>query len=110
MKLLLDENLPHKLRTLLPEHECFTVTFMGWTGVENGELLRLAAANHFEVFITNDKGLEYQQNQANLPLSIIVLLADDNKLRTLESLMPRVLDRLRKLKGNKLIKIKASKL
>lgn len=52
MKLLLGENLPHQLRLELPGHDCFTVAFMGWRGVENGELLRRAASDGFEAFLT----------------------------------------------------------
>ena len=45
MKVLLDENLPHDLRKLLPGHDVFTVAYLGWAGVKNGELLRRAAAD-----------------------------------------------------------------
>ena len=62
MKLLLDENLPHQVRLELPGHDVFTVAYMGWGGVENGELLRQAAAAGFDALLTNDRGLEYQQN------------------------------------------------
>ena len=40
MKIVLDENLPHDLRYFLPRHEIFTVAYMGWSGIENGELLK----------------------------------------------------------------------
>jgi predicted nuclease of predicted toxin-antitoxin system len=90
VKLLLDENLPHKLRTLLPAHDCFTVTNMRWNGIQNGELLRLAAANGFDALITTDKGLEYEQNLGALPLSVVVVIARDNKLKTIEALVPRL--------------------
>ena len=64
MKLLLDENLPHQLRLELPGHDAYTVAYMNWGGVENGELLRLAAIDGFDAVITNDRGLEYQQTSA----------------------------------------------
>jgi len=54
MKLLLDENLPHKLRFMIPGHDCFTVTYMGWEGIGNGDLLQLAAAEGFTALISND--------------------------------------------------------
>lgn len=47
MKLLLDENLPHQIRLELPGHDVFTAAYMKWGGIENGELLRLAAAAGF---------------------------------------------------------------
>jgi predicted nuclease of predicted toxin-antitoxin system len=85
MKLLLDENLPHKLRTEIVGHEVFTVAFMGWSGVENGELLIKAAAEGFDALITNDRGLEYEQNQMALPLAVVVLLVSSN---TIEAIRP----------------------
>ena len=84
MKLLLDENLPHKLRSLLIGHDCYTATWMGWSGIENGELLRRAADAGFDAFISNDRGLEHEQNQAALPVAVVVLLSKDNKLATIE--------------------------
>lgn len=60
MKLLLDENLPHKLRQHLPGHEVYTVAFMGWSGIRNGELLARAAAAGFEAMLTVDAGIEYE--------------------------------------------------
>ncbi len=107
MKVLLDENLPHKLRTLLPGHECFTADFMGWSGMANGELLRVAASIGFDVLISTDKGLEYEQNHAALPLAVLVLVAKDNKLGTLEALMPRVAESLANLKAKSFSKIES---
>ncbi|MGD9634930.1 MAG: hypothetical protein AB7G28_20195 [Pirellulales bacterium] len=52
MKLLLDENLPHQLRHEIPGHDCSTVAFMGWSGLENGELLREAAHAGFDAMLT----------------------------------------------------------
>jgi hypothetical protein len=61
MKLLLDENLPHRLRPLLVGHEVFTVAYMQWAGIENGALLALAAANGFDALITKDNGMPYER-------------------------------------------------
>ena len=69
MKVLLDENLPHELRLLLmPTHEVFTVSFLGWSAYENGDLLTQAATNGFEAVITKDQGIEHQQNLTSLPV------------------------------------------
>ena len=57
MKVLLDENLDHALRTLLGQHEVLTVTYMGWAGLKNGELLKAAEDSGIEVFITGDQTL-----------------------------------------------------
>ncbi len=71
MKLLLDENLPHRLRRMITGHDVFTVAFMHWNGVENGELLTLAAANEFDAVISKDNGIQYQQN-VTLPCALVV--------------------------------------
>jgi len=62
VKVLLDENLDHALRKLLGPHEVFTVTFMGWTGLQNGELLRAAEESGMDVLLTGDQTLGYEQN------------------------------------------------
>ena len=76
MKLLLDENLPHQLRLELPGHEIYTTAYMKWTGIETGQLLQLAAEAGFDAIITNDRGLEHEQNRQGIPLAIVVLLAN----------------------------------
>ena len=105
MKVLIDENLPHKLRNVLSGHACFTTSYMGWSGISNGELLRMAAANGFEVVISNDRGLEYQQNQDALPVSVVVLLTKDNKLKPIESMVPALIAALHDLKPKSFVKI-----
>jgi predicted nuclease of predicted toxin-antitoxin system len=107
VKILLDENLPQKLRLLLTGHTCLTAGFMGWSGVQNGDLLLRAAAEGFDAFITTDRGLEYEQNQAAIPIAIVVLLAKDNKLATLEALVPSLLQTLSALVPKRLVKVKA---
>src|ERR1051326_9449263 len=88
MKLLLDENLPHKLRTEIVGHEVFTVAFMGWSGIENGALLTKASAARFDALITNDRGLEYEVNQTTLTLAVVVLLATSNTIEAIRPLLP----------------------
>jgi hypothetical protein len=72
---LLDENLDHALRNLLGLHEVFTVTFMGWTGVQNGELLRAAEESGFDVLLTGDQTLYYEQKLPGKRLAIVALSA-----------------------------------
>jgi hypothetical protein len=57
VKVLLDENLDHAMRRLLGQHEVVTVTFMGWSGLQNGALLRAAEENGIDVLLTGDQGL-----------------------------------------------------
>jgi len=82
MRLLLDESVPARLRRSLPSHSVKTVVEMGWGGVKNGALLALAA-KEFDVFLTVDKNLPYQQNLVNLPVAVIVLEAYSNELAAL---------------------------
>ncbi len=77
MKVLLDEQLPHRLRKHLGAHDVFTVDYMGWAGLKNGELLGVAEADGFEVFLTGDKNLSYQQNLAGRRMAIITLSGID---------------------------------
>lgn len=105
MKLLLDENLPHDLRHELPGHEVFTVQYLGWSGISNGELLARAAASEFDALLTMDSGVAYQQNAAALPVAVVVLSAPSNDIDDLLPLVPAVLDALRDLKPRTLVRI-----
>ena len=82
MRILLDESLPRRLRQLFAGHEVVTVVEAGWSGVTNGELLVLAAP-HFDIFVTADQNLQYQQNLSTLPMTVAVLVANDNQLESL---------------------------
>ena len=82
MRVLLDECVPRKLRRELPGHDVLTVTERGWSGVKNGELLALAEAE-FDVFLTVDQNLKFQQNLKALRIGVILLVARNNRLRTL---------------------------
>jgi predicted nuclease of predicted toxin-antitoxin system len=64
MRLLLDESVPSRLRRFLPKHDIKTVVELSWSGIKNGKLLALAAAD-FDAFLTVDKNLSHQQNLAS---------------------------------------------
>jgi|SRR6185503_21346154 len=72
MKILLDECTPHVLKRLLTGFEITTVQDQGWAGITNGTLLQLAE-EHFDVLITSDQNLKYQQHLANRQLAIVQL-------------------------------------
>jgi predicted nuclease of predicted toxin-antitoxin system len=103
MKILLDDNLPHALRLELPGHDVFTVTYMRWKGISNGQLLSKAAENQFDVVITTDRGIEYQQG--SLPCAVIVLMAKSNNIERIRSLLPQLLRAIQSLLPGTLIKI-----
>ncbi len=73
MKVLLDENLAHRLRRNLGAHEVFTFSYKGWAGLKNGELLRTAENDGIEVFLTGDQTLTYEQNFADSSIAIAAL-------------------------------------
>jgi predicted nuclease of predicted toxin-antitoxin system len=79
MRLLLDESVPATLRRYLTTHEVRTVVGEGWSGVKNGKLLALAAAN-FDALVTIDKNMPFQQNAATLPLPVFVLDAASKEI------------------------------
>ncbi len=80
MKLLLDENIPRKLKRDLNEHEVYHVIDKGWQGKKNGQLLALMLKDGFDTLITIDKNLKYQQNFKKYPIPVLVLAASDNYL------------------------------
>ncbi len=105
MKILLDENLPHELRHQLTGHDVFTVAYMGWAGTKNGALLGHAAHEGFEVFITIDNGVAYQQNPATLPVSVVILSAASNDIDDLLPLVPGLLLCLTTLSGRTIVRV-----
>jgi len=73
VRVLFDHNIPKKLRSLLPGHSVITSRELRWNELTNGELLAAAEANGFEVLVTGDKNLKYQQNLKGRKLALIVL-------------------------------------
>ncbi len=90
MKLLLDENLPKKLKAEFPRHIVFTVRDMGWNGKKNGILLKLILDNNFDAFLTFDKNLKHQQNFNKFPIPVLVLNAEKNSYPHLKPLVPKI--------------------
>jgi hypothetical protein len=89
LKIFLDHCVPKRLLRLLPEHEVKTAFQMGWAAKKNGELLKLTEGE-FEVFITVDQNLRYQQNLASSRLTVIVLIAASNRYDDLAPLILQV--------------------
>ncbi len=97
MRVLLDECVPSRLRRELSEHDVRTVPEMEWASKENGELLELASPT-FDVFITTDQKLSYQQDLANFDIAVVVLVARRTKLEFLRPLMREVHQVLKKIR------------
>jgi predicted nuclease of predicted toxin-antitoxin system len=96
MKILLDECVDWRLARDLPGHDVNTAGQMGWSALKNGELLALAA-EYFDVFVTVDRKLSFQQNINTLKLAVVVLRAQTNRLADLRPLIPALLDVLPRL-------------
>lgn len=104
MKILIDECLPRKLKWELSAHDVQTVPEAGWSGKKNGELLRLMAGV-FDVFITLDSNMCYQQALQDVPVRFVVLSAINNKRETLVLLMPEVRLALETIQPGEIIRI-----
>jgi hypothetical protein len=92
MLLLLDENLPKKLKNDFQGHHVFTIKERGWNGLKNGVLLQKLLENNFNGFITFDKNLQHQQNFKTYPITVFVLSARINTYPVLTQLSPKILD------------------
>ena len=88
MKLLIDECIDERLRLSFPEHDCRTARFAGLAGLKNGRLLEAAEAAGFDVLLTVDRNIPYQQNLSGRRLSVLILCAGTNRLVDLLLLVP----------------------
>ena len=104
MKLLLDECIDRRLARELPGHLVRTVPQMGWATIKNGRLLRLAE-QEFDVFVTVDRNLSFQQNLPKFVLAVAVLRARSNRLEDLQPLVAPLLAALPKMKPGKVVVI-----
>ena len=104
MKLLLDECVTRHLKRDLAGHEVHTVEEAGFKGLENGDLLN-AASGVYEILITADQNLPYQQNIAGLNLAILILAAKRNSYVRLKPLIPGALSELETMKVGDVIRI-----
>ncbi len=93
MKILLDECIDRRLVKEIAGHEVKTVPQMGWATIKDGELLALAEKD-FEVFVTVDRNLSFQQHLPRYSLAVIVLRARSNRLQDLRPLVPKLLEML----------------
>ncbi|HCZ36550.1 MAG TPA: hypothetical protein DHV26_11565 [Cytophagales bacterium] len=90
MKILLDECVTRHLKPHLAEFEVFTVREMDWSGIKNGKLLTLCTTNSFDILLTIDKNLQYQQSVKQHRVSVVVLNSDSSNLTELLKFMPEL--------------------
>lgn len=96
MKVLLDENIDIRFRFAFANtaHQVITTEYMGWKGIENGELLKLMSEQDSDVLIAADKSLPYQHNQDRLSVAIFILDVKRNVPASLQAFVPDLLSRL----------------
>ena len=105
MKLLLDECTPKRLRLDFSEHTVHTVEEAGLKGLKNGALLQIASSK-FDVLITVDKNIPFQQHLPTLPIAIVILVARSNRYSELRMLVPKVEEILRSIKPGDVVRVR----
>jgi len=101
VRILLDENLPVDLAAELTGHKVSTVTALGWKGLKNSELLR-RAQGQFDVLLSMDRNLEFQQNIAKYELAILLLQAPSNRMVHLRPLVTGIQAALMSIRAGEL--------
>ncbi|CAN5592428.1 hypothetical protein BH10ACI3_BH10ACI3_04890 [soil metagenome] len=102
MKIIIDECVPSIVKRGLPARNIVSVQDMGWAGVKNGELLKLVASQ-FDVFITSDKNLRFQQNLAEIDIAILLL--PSNQVPVIKELLPQINDALDSIGSHDFVEI-----
>lgn len=108
MRLLLDESLPRSRGRELSPHAVRTVAQLGWAGITNGALLRRAAAEGFDVPLTADRNLEYQQNLPSISIAVVALIARSNRAHDLLPLVPEILSALTTARPGEVLRLRAT--
>lgn len=107
MRVLFDHCVPRRFKRLIPGHEVSTAYELGWASLKNGALLKQAAAR-FEVFVTVDQNVQFQQNLADLPLPVVVLVAADNRFATLAPYASKLLELFSQPLARELIRVESA--
>ena len=104
MRVLLDECVPRKLKRDLIGHDVQAVVDIGWSSKRNGEPLQLMLAQKFDVLLTVDRNLEFQQNVRASGLGVVVVIVRRNRLKELRPLAPAMLDAIARVRPGELIR------
>ncbi|MGC1484242.1 MAG: DUF5615 family PIN-like protein [Candidatus Acidiferrum sp.] len=105
MRILIDECIDERFRNSFPGYACQTARYAGLAGLENGELLNAAEAANFDVFLTVDQGIEYQQNLNARKIAIIIFRTKSNRLKDLLPLVPVCLARIESIQPGQVVRI-----
>jgi predicted nuclease of predicted toxin-antitoxin system len=104
MRILLDENLPRKLAGHLAGHHCRSVVESGWRGKKNGELLALADPV-FDVLLTLDNSLPYQQRLQSGRIAVLIVRAHSNRMEDLLPVIPECFTALESIQPRQLVRV-----
>jgi predicted nuclease of predicted toxin-antitoxin system len=105
MRILIDECIDERFRNSFPGQDCQTSRYAGLAGLKNGDLLAAAEASGFDVFLTVDRGIEYQQNLSGRSIAIIILRAKSNRLADLLRLVPPSVSCIESIRPGEIISI-----
>ena len=106
-RLLLDECVDRRLKRAIPGHDVSTVHEWRWSGAGDRDLLRRASAGGFDVVVTVDRSLPFQQRTRDLPLAIVVLRAKSNRYAELVELIPALLESLETIRPGQVVTVTA---
>ncbi len=104
MRVLLDENLPQGLKRDLLAHDVSTVPEMGWAGTSDADILKLAGSQ-FDVLVTADRNLEFQNDVAAADVGVVVVMVRDTRLQTVRLAVPAVLRALETIRPGRVIRV-----
>ena len=104
-RVLFDENMPRKLRRDLPEFFIRTVQQEGFSGFKNGELLG-RVASFFDVLVTIDQNMQYQQNVPKFNIGVVAIELPDTRLVFLRALVPELRDAISRVKPGEVIVVR----
>ena len=105
MRVLVDQCLPRHLAAELTGHDATTVRAQKWLGLRNGVLLRAAVDAGFQVFITNDSSMEFQQNVKRIGIAVVALVGFRNRIQDLRPAIPRIVEVLRTITPGEVVTI-----
>jgi predicted nuclease of predicted toxin-antitoxin system len=99
MRILIDECIDERFRNSLTDHDCQTARYAGLAGLKNGDLLKAAELAKFDVFVTVDQAIEYQQNLTGRKIAIVIFRTKSNRLHNLLQLVPACLAHIESIQG-----------
>jgi predicted nuclease of predicted toxin-antitoxin system len=105
MRILIDECIDERLRNSFPSHDCQTARYAGLAGLKNGDLLASAEKAKFDVFLTVDQGIEYQQNLTGRKIAIIIFRTKSNRLKDLLPHLPVCIAHVESIQPGQIVKI-----